>query len=163
MRPRVNLPVLARAAMVAAITGLSAPTLHADDGNALLLDANYSKVLRWTFGGALFLSHDLGSEGGVGTIIGGSVGKNGMQVWGGRKLLGFGGADFRAVLTRTWDKPSGASANSSYVGGEVGFGGLVGRLSVGYAKRIAGSSTGAGHVVTWGIGMEVPLFFGNRQ
>jgi hypothetical protein len=159
MQPRVSLRVLARAATVAMITGLSVATLHADDGNALLLNANYSKLLRWTFGGALFLSHDLGSEGGVGTIVGGSVGKNGMQIWGGRKLVGFGGGDFRAVLTRTWDNPRGASANSTYVGGEVGFGGLVGRLSVGYAKRIAGPSTGAGHVVTWGVGMEIPKFF----
>jgi hypothetical protein len=81
-----------------------------------------------------------------------------MQAWGGMALLGDAvGGDVRAVVTRTWDNPRGASANSTYVGGEIGlFSGW--RVSVGYAKRISGPSTGNDHVITWSVGAEIPWF-----
>ena len=133
---------------------------QASELRAFLLDGNYAKPVRWNVGAALFFSHDdVGnSDGGSGLIVGGSVGAGGAQAWAGKALLGsVGNYDFRAVVTRTWDDPRGASRNSTYVGGEVGCG-LGLRLSVGYAKRISGPSTGDGHIVTWGVGLEIPVW-----
>lgn len=53
-----------------------------------LLDANYAKPLRSNVGGSLFLSNDFGREGGSGVIVGGSVGRGGMQAWVGQALIG---------------------------------------------------------------------------
>jgi hypothetical protein len=166
--------ILGRGATIVAVTCLSSTPAHAQadaaeapsyGGTALLVGANYGKPLRQTFSGGLFLrTHDPGTEGAVGTIVGGTLGRHGMQVWGGRKVVAFGGGDVRAVLTRTWENPrGGASPHATYVGGEVGLGGLVGRLSFGYARRIAGSSTGSGHVFTWGVGMEIVSFRQSRS
>src|SRR5262245_10617194 len=123
-----------------------------------LLDANYAKPLRSNVGGSMFLSDDFGREGGGGIIVGGRVGRGGMQAWVGKALIGnVGGGDLRAVVTRTWNSPRGASANSTYVGGEVGWGLLV-RLSVGFAKRIAGPATDDDTIITWGVGLEIPVW-----
>jgi len=163
-----SLRILARSAAIALITCLCPATTQADDlcpektqardFRALLLDANYSKPLRWNVGGSLFFSHDDGrGEGAEGIIVGGSVGAAGMQAWGGIAALGAPSIDFRGVVTRTWDNPRVASANSTYVGGEVGWGvGL--RVSVGYAKRISGPSTNGDHIITWSVGAEIPWF-----
>jgi len=154
-----RLRILARAAAIVVITCLLPATLRAGDLQAVLVDANYVKPVRWNAGGSLFFSNHFSNEGGGGPIVGGSVGRGGMQVWGGFAVLSnVGGGDFRAVVTRTWDNPRGASANSTYLGGEIGFG-TIGRLSVGYAKRISGPSTSHDHVVTWGIGLEIPVWF----
>jgi hypothetical protein len=155
----VSLRILARAAAtILAITCLCPATLQAGDFHALLVDANYVKPVRWNVGGSLFFSRDDAepSEGGTVIVVGGSVGRSGMQVWGGAAQPPYG--DFRAVVTRTWDSPRGASANSTYVGGEIGFG-LYGRFSVGYAKRVSGPSTGDDHIVTWGVGLQIPVWF----
>ena len=142
-----------------AITCLCPAILRASDIQALLLDANYAKPVRWNVGASLFLSNGLSNEGGSGIMVGGSVGAGGMQVWGGKATLGnVGNTDVRAIVARTWDSPRGASANSTYLGGEVGWG-LGVRLSVGYAKRIRGPSTDNDHVITWGIGVDIPVWF----
>jgi hypothetical protein len=145
---------------VQAQTSTSPAKRQASDFQAVFLDGNYATPVRWNLGAALFFSHDdiKNSDGGSGLIVGGSVGAGGTQVWAGKALLGdVGNVDFRAVVTRTWDNPRGASPNSTYVGGEVGWG-LGVRLSVGYAKRIRGPSTGDGHIVTWGVGLEIPVW-----
>jgi len=152
--------VAARTSSAQTISSDDAAKLGAGQFRALFVDANYTKPVRFNFGGSLFFSHeDVGnSDGGSGTIVGGSVGRGGMQIWGGKALLtDVGSADFRGVITRTWDNPRSASPNSTYVGGEVGWG-LGLRLSVGYAKRISGPSNGDGHIVTWGLGMEIPIW-----
>jgi hypothetical protein len=122
-----------------------------------LLDASYARPLRSNFGGSLFFANDFGNEGGTGIIVGGSAGRGGMQAWVGKAVIGMGGGDLRAVVVRTWDNPRGASANSTYVGGEVGWGLLV-RFSVGFAKRIAGPRTDDGKIITWGVGLEIPVW-----
>jgi len=133
-------------------------------GNGLLIGVNYGTPLRGAFSGGVFIhSRDLGNEGAVGTIAGGSVGRGGMEVWGGRKAVALGGGDYRAVLTRTWNGPrGGASPNSTYLGGEVAFGGLIGRLSVGYARQIAGPGARRDHVITWGVGIEIAPHWGTQ-
>jgi hypothetical protein len=164
----VSVRILARSAAIVAITCLCPAKLDASDFRGLLLDANYAAPVRWNVGGSLLFSHDeVKNNGGANCIIvGGSLGRGGMQVWGGKALLGdFGGegpgvraavdVDVRAVVARTWDDPLFAAANSTYVGGEVGVGFLL-RLSVGYGKRISGPSTDHGHIVTWGVGVEIP-------
>ena len=144
---------------VQAQTSTSPAKRDAGDFQALLLDAMYSKPLRFNVGASLFLSADdvKNSEGGDGIIVGGSAGPGGMQVWGGKALLGPVNMDVRGVVTRTWNSPRGASANSTYVGGEFGYGQLF-RFSVGYAKRISGPSTDDGHIITWGVGLEFPVW-----
>jgi len=155
--------ILARMAATLAITCLFPSKLHAGDFQALFLDANYANPVRFNLGGSLFFSHQdvantPANDGASGIIVGGSVGLGGMQVWGGKALLGGPTADFRAVVTRTWDNPRGTSANSTYVGGEVGVG-LLWRVSVGYAKRVSAPSTDDGHIITWGVGVEFPVWF----
>jgi len=167
---RTGLRILAAAATIIAAATFSSTHAHAQEpepkytiSTAFLPVVNYNTPLRWTFGGALFHSHRFEKEGGGGVIAGGTVGQHGMQAWGGLGLMtSAGGGDLRAVVTRTFENPrGGASANSTYVGGEVGWGmGL--RLSLGYAKQIAGPSTGKDHVITWGIGMELPLWWRER-
>lgn len=155
---RVN---LLHAVTIIVVVCISPAKLQAGDLQTLLFDANYAKPVRWNVGASLFLSNDdvENSEGGSGIIVGGSVGAGGVQVWGGKALLGdVGTIDFRAVVARTWAHPRGASANSTYVGGEVGWG-LGARFSVGYAKHIGGPSTDDGHMITWGVGLEIPVWF----
>ena len=162
MVPRLRILAHA-AATILTITCLCPCELQAGDFQALFVDANYAKPVRFNFGGSLFFSHqDVANtpaiDGASGIIVGGSVGRGGMQVWGGKALLGGPNADFRAVVTRTSDNPRRASGNSTYLGGEVGWG-LGARFSVGYAKRISARSTGDGHILTWGIGVEIPVWF----
>jgi hypothetical protein len=163
---RQRLRILARAAAtILATTCLYPAKLQAGDFQALFLDANYAQPVRFNFGGSLFFSHQdvANSDGGSGIIVGGSVGRGGMQLWGGKALLAdVGTADFRAVVTRTWDNPRRASPSSTYLGGEIGWG-LGLRLSVGYAKQIRGPSTDNEHIVTWGIGVEIPVWFRNQK
>ena len=145
---------------VQAQTTISPVKQQTSELRAFFLDGNYAKPVRWNIGAALFFSpDDVGnSDGGSGLIVGGSVGAGGAQAWAGKALLGsVGNYDFRAVVTRTWDNPRGASPNSTYVGGEVGWG-LGLRLSAGYAKRIRGFSTDDGHIITWGVGLEIPVW-----
>lgn len=150
-----NLDILARVATIVILPFLS-PGKPPAGYQALWLNASYVQPVRSSVGGTLLLSHEdvKNSQGGPVILVGGSVGQGGMQVWGGpAQPVG----DFRAVVTRTWDGPRGASANSTYVGGEVGFG-LLARLSVGYAKRISGPSTGDDHILTWGVGLQIPVW-----
>jgi len=160
------LRTLARAAAIVVITCLFPANLQAADVQALLLDASYANAVRWNAGGSLYFSADKAKNPGAtsGIVVGGSVGRGGVQVWGGKALLASPGSDgfpivfdidLRTVVTRTSDNPLGASANSTYVGGEVGLGFLV-RFNLGYAKRVSGASTGDGHIVTGGIGVEIP-------
>lgn len=61
------------------------------------------------------------------------------------------------MVIRTWNNPRGASANSTYLGGEVGWGLLL-RFSVGFATRIAGPATDDDTIITWGVGLEIPVW-----
>ena len=135
------------------------PKAQLFNATALLLETSFSKPLGWTGGGSLFHSHHLEGEGGAGFIVGGSVGRRGMQISAGLAAVSeLGGGSFRAVLTRTSDNPLGAAANSTYLGGEFRkwFGGM---WSVGYAKRIAGPPPGDNHIFTVGVGLELPVLF----
>jgi len=129
---------------------------------ALLLETSYSKPLGWTGGASLFHSHHFENEGGEGLIVGGAVGRRGMQVSAGfAGASELGGGSLRAVVTQTWDNPRGAAANSTYLGGEFRkWSGVL--WSVGYAKRIAGPPTGDDHIFTWRVGLELPVLFRER-
>jgi hypothetical protein len=100
------LRILARAAVIVVIASLFPAKLHASDW---WLDASYAQPLRWNVGAFLFF--DRGRR----IIVGGNVGPNGMQAWGGKLLDRPGGGsngwalDLRAVITRTRDNPRGAS------------------------------------------------------
>jgi hypothetical protein len=153
---------MVRAAIVL-IMCLAATPLHAEGLQAVLIDLSYAKPVGGNFGGSLFFTRQKdvknspADEGSGGAIVGGSVGAGGMKAWGGIQALHPLGGDVRAVVTRTWDQPR-TSAEATYVGGEVGWGGLGLRLSAGYGKRVAGAATAPGHVVTWGVGLAIPVF-----
>jgi hypothetical protein len=155
----ISLRCLAGLAMVAVTAGASpAEAQPAGDFQRAYLDAGYTQPLEANAGASIFWSRNFSSEGGAGPVVGGSVGQGGLQASGGLAVLGDTGLmDIRAVVTRTWDDPRGASANSTYVGGEVGWG-LGVRLSVGYAKRAAGPSTDGDHILTWGVGLQLPVW-----
>ena len=158
----MSLRIFAGAATIVVTAWVSAAPLHAQSGVALLANANYTRPVRWTFGGTMVLSLNFDKQENKGIVVGGSVGVNGMKVSGGLAGLSTDGdKDVRAVVTRTWTDPRGASANSTYLGGEVGFG-LLWRVSVGYAKRVVGPSTADDHIVTWGLGVDVPAWFHQR-
>jgi len=158
------LRIVARAAVIVVIALLFPAKLQAGD---LWFEASYVKPIGWNAGALLFFDPDVqDGHRDRRIIVGGNVGPNGMQAWGGKLLELPGGGlfevlDVRAVITRTWDHPLGASPNSTYAGGEVGWGGPVAflgllRPSVGYAKRVSGPSSGNGHIVTWGVGLAIP-------
>jgi len=134
-------------------------TLSAGDLRAAFIEAGYIKPVGWSAGGSLFLSKDdvkNSVEGGSGLIVGGRVGVGGVEAWGGMAVLSnVGGGDIRAVITRTWRHPGGDSPGATYVGGEIGWG-MGFRVSVGYARRVGGSSAAASGVVTWGVGLDFP-------
>jgi hypothetical protein len=154
---------MVRSAAILAIMCASATTLRAGDLQAVLIDMSYAKPVRFNAGASLFLSKQKdvknmpADEAAGGVIVGGSVGACGLKAWGGLQALDPLGGDVRFVVTRTWDQP-GTSAEATYIGGEVGWGGLGLRLSAGYGQRVAGPSTTPGHIVTWGVGLAIPRF-----
>jgi len=166
------LRILARAAVIVVIASLFPAKLHASD---LWLDARYAKPLRWNVGAFLFFDQDdvQNRNGGRRIIVGGNVGPNGMQAWGGKPLdLPGGGSngalDLRAVITRTWDNPRGASPNSTYAGGEVGWvrtGRVLGSLAAERGLRQACQRAFAGRWAYPHVGRRVrdPRLLVNHQ
>ena len=136
----------------------SVPQTQPSYFQAVLIDVSYAEPVRSNAGASLFLSHDNSSEGRTGFIVGGSIGAGGMKGWAGPAVVYPLGGDFRAVVTRTWSHPSGGTSNSTYLGGEWGWGGAGLRISVGYGKRVAGPSRDSGHLFTCGVGLQIPWF-----
>jgi hypothetical protein len=67
------------------------------------------------------------------------------------------GFDALFTLTRTGPTPRAAAADSTYVGGEAGLVIMSVRLSAGVAHRHAGTAGPKATIVTWGVGVQLPL------
>jgi len=101
---------------------------------------------------------------GTGPVIEAKVGMGGGRLGIGRSLLVLTEekslrvyADIKAVATRTWDKPRGASPHATYLGAEGGLSVSFVRFTLGLSKRIEKKSSGANYLFTWGVGIQVRM------
>lgn len=101
---------------------------------------------------------------GTGPILEATVGMGGAKFGAGKSFLVLTDqksirmlADWKAVATRTWDRPRGASAHATYLGLEGGLSLSFVRFNLGVAKRLEEKSRGADVLVTWGIGAQVRI------
>lgn len=66
-------------------------------------------------------------------------------------------ADVKAVATRTWDEPRGASAHATYLGVEGGLSVSFVRFTLGVSKRLENKGAGANVLFTWGAGVQIRM------
>lgn len=93
-----------------------------------------------------------------GVLVEGSAGQAGARASAGvARFLEYMGLDGRAVLSRTWGSPSGATPDSTYVGAEGGLAIWYLRFSAGVARRIAGPAGPHRTIFTWGAGLQYPF------
>ena len=100
---------------------------------------------------------------GTGPVIEGAVGMGGAKLGLGRSVLlppedsirVF--ADLKAVGTRTWDKPRGASPHATYLGIEGGLSVAFVRVNLGLSKRVENKTRGANYLFTWGAGVQIRM------
>lgn len=93
-----------------------------------------------------------------GFIADGLVGESGGRLSIGRvTAVEYLGLDLRAVLTRTWASPRGASADATYAGAEVGASIAYVRVSAGVIRRVAGTPGPRATAGAWSIGLQLPL------
>lgn len=97
-----------------------------------------------------------------GVIVEGAVGNEGLGVaagWGRRlkEPRGFAwfGEDVMATMYRTKASRDGLTADTTYVGGEVGFTTLMMRVSLGAATRVSGPEWADRTIFTGGIGVSI--------
>lgn len=65
--------------------------------------------------------------------------------------------DLKAVATRTWDEPRGASRHASYLGVEGGLSISFVRFTMGVSKRLEQKTSGNNVLFTWGAGVQVRM------
>lgn len=101
---------------------------------------------------------------GTGPILEATVGMGGAKFGVGKSFLVLTDqksvrllADWKAVGTRTWDRPRGASAHATYLGLEGGLSLSFIRFNLGVAKRLEEKSRGANVLFTWGVGAQVRI------
>ena len=117
-----------------------------------------------TFGASVPSDVSEGLALGTGPLIEGTVGMGAAKLGIGKSFLVLTGhkavrllTDWKAVATRTWDRPRGASAHATYLGLEGGLSLSFVRLNLGLSKRLERKSSGAGLLVTWGLGAQIRL------
>jgi hypothetical protein len=108
-----------------------------------------------------------GTEGfamGSGPVIEATLGMGAGRIGVGRSLLVLTEeksirvlADLKAVATRTWDEPRGASHHATYLGVEGGLSVAFVRLTMGVSKRLEDKPSGASALFTWGLGVQVRI------
>jgi hypothetical protein len=93
-----------------------------------------------------------------GFIVEGSAGQGGARgSFGFASYLEYMGLDFRGVFTRTGGSPRGASAASTYIGGEAGLTIAYVRVSAGIGQRIAGPDGDHRTIFAWSAGIQIPI------
>lgn len=101
---------------------------------------------------------------GTGPVVEASIGLGAGKVGIGRSILilteekslrVYG--DLKAVATRTWDKPRGASAHGTYLGVEGGLSVSFVRFTMGVSKRLEEKAHGADVLFTWGVGVQIRM------
>jgi len=134
-----------------------------------LVGARYAAPTRWTGGlGVLIPLRKPRQDGDLGDLrehrgleVEASAGVGGARLsigpaFVGKPLAGpvlFAG-DLLIGLTRTWNSPHRASADSSYVGFEGGLTLLMVRFSAGMAHQVGGPDRSNATIFTWSIGMQ---------
>ena len=71
--------------------------------------------------------------------------------------------DLKAVATRTWDDPRGASSHATYLGVEGGLSVAFVRLTMGVSKRLEERSQGADWLFNWGPGIQIRIGKAKKQ
>jgi hypothetical protein len=66
-------------------------------------------------------------------------------------------ADMKAIVSRTWDEPRAASANSTYLGVEGGLSVAFVRFSLGALKRLEERAQGDEWLYHWGLGIQIRI------
>jgi hypothetical protein len=101
---------------------------------------------------------------GSGPVVEATVGMGGGKIGIGRSLLILTGeeslrvyGDLKAVATRTWDAPRGASVHATYLGVEGGVSVAFVRFTLGVSKRLEDKSRGANVLFTWGAGVQIRM------
>ena len=101
---------------------------------------------------------------GTGPVVEASIGLGAGKIGIGRSILilteekslrVYG--DLKAVATRTWDKPRGASAHGTYLGVEGGLSVSFVRFTMGVSKRLEEKAHGADVLFTWGVGVQIRM------
>jgi hypothetical protein len=101
---------------------------------------------------------------GTGPVVEATVGTGGGKIGVGRSLLILTDekslrayADLKAVATRAWDRPRGASAHATYLGAEGGLSISFVRFTLGVSKRLEKRGPGANVLLTWGAGLQIRM------
>ena len=66
-------------------------------------------------------------------------------------------ADLKGLISRTWDEPRAASANSTYLGVEGGLSVAFVRFTLGVSKRLEERTQGDEWLYHWGVGIQVRI------
>ena len=136
----------------------AAQTPAHDHGPLFLPGVHYGAPLEIAGGLAVYFETKVDGDFTSGLIVEGSGGQGGVRAsFGVASFLEYMGLDARAVVHRTAAHPRGASADSTYLGGEAGLTIAYVRASLGVAQRIAGPDGEHGTILTWTVGVHVPL------
>jgi hypothetical protein len=71
--------------------------------------------------------------------------------------------DLKAIVSRTWDEPRAASANSTYLGVEGGLSVAFVRFTLGVSKRLEERSEGDEWLYHWGVGIQIRIGKGKKN
>ncbi len=66
-------------------------------------------------------------------------------------------ADLKAIVSRSWDEPRSASANSTYLGVEGGLSVAFVRFTMGVSKRLEDRPEGNDWLYHWGLGIQIRI------
>lgn len=66
-------------------------------------------------------------------------------------------ADLKAIVSRTWDEPRSASANSTCLGVEGGLSVAFVRFTMGVSKRLEDQPAGDDWLYHWGLGIQIRI------
>ena len=114
-------------------------------------------------GGVLF---DIGGRdytSGAGPLVMAGVGIGGFRIGGGVGGLApegpalATGVDLQVVASRTSDRPRHASAHATYLGVEAGLVITDVRLTLGFAHRLTGAVGELRNILTWSVGVQIPI------
>jgi hypothetical protein len=71
--------------------------------------------------------------------------------------------DLKGIVSRAWDEPRAASANSTYLGVEGGLSVAFVRFTLGVSKRLEDRVEGDEWMYHWGVGIQVRIGRGKKN
>ena len=131
---------------------VAAPTLAVGVGGPLLASASAGLIL----GSDRSAPDECPSP--RGWLVQGEAGIGGLKLGAGPVFTychtafgSLGAGSLQAAYVRTWGNPLGTEAGISYVGGELDFGLIDWRVTLGLLKRTGREAEGANLLFTWGL------------